>query len=70
MLEGQLRAKEVFKDPPASLPYQERIGHRLARDQETFTGRNLDGQCQGGPEGEKSTDEIKEDLESRLYFAG
>jgi len=35
------------------LPYQERIGHHLARDQETLTGRILDGQCQGGPEGEK-----------------
>jgi len=32
-------------------PYLKRIGHRLARDQETLTGRNLDGQCQRGPEG-------------------
>src|SRR6218665_2263822 len=30
----------------------ERIGHRLARDRETLIGRNLHGQCQGGPEEE------------------
>ena len=63
-MEGHLRAKEVLYDPPASLPYQERTGHLgkrpglahldWARDLETLTGRNLDGQCQGGPEGEKS----------------
>jgi len=53
VLDGQLRVKEVLYNPPASLPYQERIGHRLARDLETLRGRNLDGQCQGRPEGEK-----------------
>ena len=37
VLEGHLRAKEVLWDPPASLSYQERIGHHLARDQETLT---------------------------------
>src|SRR6218665_4123571 len=42
--------KRSFKThAPASLPNQERIGHRLARDQETLTRRNLDGQCQGRP---------------------
>jgi len=35
-----------------TLGRQETIGHRLARDQDTLTGRNLYGKCQGGPEGE------------------
>jgi len=34
-----LRRKMSFRDPPASLPYQERIGNPLARDLETLTGR-------------------------------
>ena len=52
MLEGHLRAKEVFYDPPASLPYRERIGHRLARDQETLTWRIW-------------TDYVREDLKDK-----
>src|SRR6218665_1152986 len=34
--------------------YQEKVGHCLARDQETFAGGNMDGQCQKGPEGENN----------------
>jgi len=52
VLEGHLRAKEVFQDPPASLPYQERIGHRLTRDQETLTWRIW-------------TDYVREDLKEK-----
>jgi len=50
--EDTLGRKEVIKDPPAAVPYQERISHCLARDKETLTGRNLNGQCRWGPEGE------------------
>jgi len=56
-LEGDNRVKEVFKDPPASLPYQKRIGHRLATVEKTKKPSQdeiwMDNACQGGPVEEK-----------------
>ena len=53
-MEGHLRAEEVNKDPTASLPCQERIGHHLAKDQETLNKmnakpKNTDNDVNGTP---------------------
>ena len=67
-MEGHLRAKEVLWDPPASLPYQERIGRHLERDQETLRYMMMDlkeAEADRGRPGWTMSGKIPEDLKEK-----